>query len=261
MAVQEYKKRGGGYLGEKPDADNHLVQWQREEWGTKSGRESLKSGERYLPKKAWEALSDEEYKRTTAAKRCAAAKGEQFAAPPQDVAREGLAFPRRPWRPRREDQGRPARAGPQARACPAAPHDQGAAGSRVAPVTAARRACTTAPLLACCAGLLAACAAPAPPPSPVLAAPTAADPAAELERAPRRRYRRSYPAEGAARRVSGRPGLSASFRRRARRSMPRRSGDPRTLRVRGRGAGAGVPSSNGPARPVRPSTAALIYPE
>ena len=92
MAVQEYKKRGGGYLGEKPDADNHLVQWQREEWGTKSGRESLKSGERYLPKKAREALSDEEYKRTTAAKRCAAAKGEQFAAQPQDVARKASRF-------------------------------------------------------------------------------------------------------------------------------------------------------------------------
>ena len=59
MAVAEYKKRGGGYEGGK-DADNSLHQWTEEDWGTKSGKESGKTGERYLPKKAREALSDEE---------------------------------------------------------------------------------------------------------------------------------------------------------------------------------------------------------
>ena len=59
LAVQEYKRRGGGYVGAKR-SDNHLVQWTREEWGTRSGEESLKTGERYLPREAREALTEEE---------------------------------------------------------------------------------------------------------------------------------------------------------------------------------------------------------
>ena len=85
MAVAEYKKRGGDYKGER-DADNSLHQWSEEEWGTKSGKESGKTGERYLPKKAREALSDDEYKRTTAKKRADTKKGKQFSAQPKDVA-------------------------------------------------------------------------------------------------------------------------------------------------------------------------------
>jgi hypothetical protein len=88
MAVQAYKKAGGGYVGERPDADNHLKQWEKEDWGTKSGGESLETGERYLPRRARETLSDEEYARTTDAKRDALAKGEQFSAQPHDVARK-----------------------------------------------------------------------------------------------------------------------------------------------------------------------------
>ena len=85
MAVVEYKKAGGGYRGKK-SADNHLVQWTQEEWGTKSGEESLKTGERYLPKEAREHLTDDEYKRTTAKKRADLRKGKQFSAQPKDVA-------------------------------------------------------------------------------------------------------------------------------------------------------------------------------
>ncbi len=59
LAVSEYKREGGGYEGKKT-ADNHLVQWEREEWGTKSGQKSTDTGERYLPKNAREALTDEE---------------------------------------------------------------------------------------------------------------------------------------------------------------------------------------------------------
>ena len=88
MAVQEYKKRGGGYVGQKDDAHNSLHQWTEEEWTTKSGGKSLDTGERYLPKHAIEELSDEEYARTTAAKRDALAHGEQFSAQPADVARK-----------------------------------------------------------------------------------------------------------------------------------------------------------------------------
>lgn len=85
MAAHEYQKRGGGYLGEK-DPHNHLQEWTDEEWGTKSGGESLETGERYLPKAAREAMTDEEYARTTEAKRHDLAEGKQFSAQPEDVA-------------------------------------------------------------------------------------------------------------------------------------------------------------------------------
>ena len=85
LAVHEYKAAGGGYEGKKA-RDNHLAQWTKEEWGTKSGKESGETGERYLPKKAREALTDKEYKRTSDKKRRDTAKGKQFSAQPHDVA-------------------------------------------------------------------------------------------------------------------------------------------------------------------------------
>jgi hypothetical protein len=91
MAVREYKKRGGGYRGAK-DPHNHLVEWTEEHWGTKSGRPSGETGERYLPEAAREALTDEEYRRTTAAKRRDAKKGRQFSAQPEDVARKTAKY-------------------------------------------------------------------------------------------------------------------------------------------------------------------------
>ena len=85
LAVTEYKKAGGGYRGKK-DPHNHLVEWTREDWGTKSGKDSGDTGERYLPKQVRDALSDEEYRRTTAKKRADTRKGKQFSAQPRDVA-------------------------------------------------------------------------------------------------------------------------------------------------------------------------------
>lgn len=87
LATQEYRKAGGGYRGKKA-ADNHLQQWQEEEWGTKSGEKSLETGERYLPKKAREKLSPAEYKRTSERKRADLRKGKQFSAQPEDIARK-----------------------------------------------------------------------------------------------------------------------------------------------------------------------------
>ena len=90
MATQEYKKEGGDYEGAK-SSDNHLTQWTDEEWDTKSGRESGKTGERYLPKKARDKLTDAEYARSTAKKRADSAKGRQFSKQPEDVARKSAA--------------------------------------------------------------------------------------------------------------------------------------------------------------------------
>ena len=87
LAVAEYKKRGGGYDGKK-DAHNSLHEWTEEDWDTKSGRKSGDTHERYLPKQAREALSDEEYRRTSAKKRADTKQGKQFSAQPDDVAEE-----------------------------------------------------------------------------------------------------------------------------------------------------------------------------
>lgn len=90
LSVQEYKKEGGGYEGDKPN-DNSLKKWGDEDWGTKSGGKSNDTGERYLPKKARDGLSAEEYDRSTEKKRADTKKGKQFSGQPADVARKTAA--------------------------------------------------------------------------------------------------------------------------------------------------------------------------
>jgi hypothetical protein len=68
LAVAKYKEAGGKYSGKK-SSDNSLSKWTKQEWGTKSGKPSKETGERYLPKKAISALSNAEYAATTRAKR------------------------------------------------------------------------------------------------------------------------------------------------------------------------------------------------
>jgi hypothetical protein len=100
LAVVEYKKRGGGYRGTKSD-NNHLVQWTREDWGTKSGKPSGKTHERYLPKAARTKLSDAEYSSTTAKKRADTAQGVQFSRQPRDIAAKVSPFRERHSAPHR----------------------------------------------------------------------------------------------------------------------------------------------------------------
>ena len=87
LASSEYQAKGGGYVGGK-DPHNHLTEWTKEDWGTKSGEKSKDTGERYLPREAREELTDDEYKRTTAKKRADTKRGKQFSAQPADVARK-----------------------------------------------------------------------------------------------------------------------------------------------------------------------------
>lgn len=91
MATAEYEKEGGGFKGEKRK-DNSLRQWQDEDWGTKSGEKSADTGERYLPRKAREALSDEDYKKTSDKKRADARKGRQHSAQPAKVAEKTAKY-------------------------------------------------------------------------------------------------------------------------------------------------------------------------
>ena len=73
LLAQEYEKRGGGYLGERDDSQKNLEKWTEEEWQTQEGdaRARGEGGEtkRYLPKKAWENMSDEEKRETEEKKR------------------------------------------------------------------------------------------------------------------------------------------------------------------------------------------------
>jgi hypothetical protein len=73
-----------------------LKKWTDEEWGTKSGKPSTQgskaTGERYLPKKAREALSAEEYRRTSAKKKEDTKKGKQFSKQPEGIAKKTARF-------------------------------------------------------------------------------------------------------------------------------------------------------------------------
>jgi hypothetical protein len=62
-----------------------LKSWGEQKWTTKSGKKSSETGERYLPKKAIQALSPQEYAATTRAKRAGKAQGKQFVPQPPKV--------------------------------------------------------------------------------------------------------------------------------------------------------------------------------
>ena len=69
-----------------------LKKWSKEKWGTKSGKPSTQggkaTGERYLPKKAREALSAKEYAATSKKKREDTKKGKQHSKQPKKIAKK-----------------------------------------------------------------------------------------------------------------------------------------------------------------------------
>ena len=73
-----------------------LKKWTKEEWGTKSGKHSTQgkkaTGERYLPKKARQALSSKEYAATTKKKRADTKKGKQHSAQPKKIAKKTRSY-------------------------------------------------------------------------------------------------------------------------------------------------------------------------
>jgi hypothetical protein len=96
LVALEYKKSGGGYSGSKSSKQKSLSKWTKEEWGTKSGKPSTQgkkaTGERYLPKKAREALSSSEYAATSKAKREGIKKGKQFVKQPKSIAKKTAKY-------------------------------------------------------------------------------------------------------------------------------------------------------------------------
>jgi len=101
LAVAEYKKRGGKYAKNSAKSRNtSLGKWTRQKWGTKSGKNSVvgkkATGERYLPKKARNALTDKEYKRTSRKKRKDMKKGRQYSRQPRKISRKTRKYTRKP---------------------------------------------------------------------------------------------------------------------------------------------------------------------
>ena len=99
LLTQEYEKRGGDYKGEKDESQKNLEKWTDEEWQTQEGgtRARRDDGEtkRYLPKKAWENLSEEEKRETEQKKREGSKRGEQHVANTEEArqARKGSQAP------------------------------------------------------------------------------------------------------------------------------------------------------------------------
>jgi hypothetical protein len=95
LATQAYKSSGGGYVGPK-SSNNSLSKWTKQDWTTKSGKPSTQgssaTGERYLPRKAIESMSSQDYARTTEAKRQGRAQGRQFVSQPSDIASKTRKF-------------------------------------------------------------------------------------------------------------------------------------------------------------------------
>jgi hypothetical protein len=96
LVAQQYKKAGGGYTGSKSKKQKSLSKWTKEEWGTRSGKPSTQgskaTGERYLPKKARQALSKKEYASTSAKKRRDTKAGKQFSKQPKSIARKTARY-------------------------------------------------------------------------------------------------------------------------------------------------------------------------
>jgi len=99
LLTQEYEKRGGGYKGEKGQSQKNLEKWTEEEWQTKEGdTDAREDGEtkRYLPKKAWENMSEEEREETEQKKREGSKKGQQYVSNTQEAKqarKEAAALP------------------------------------------------------------------------------------------------------------------------------------------------------------------------
>ena len=90
LAVSLYKKSGGRYSGAKSPS-NSLSKWSSQNWTTSTGKPSGGT-RRYLPKKAWAALSPSQRAATNKAKAEGNKKGKQFVAQPKSIAQKVKKF-------------------------------------------------------------------------------------------------------------------------------------------------------------------------
>lgn len=90
LATQKYKASGGDYVGPK-SSDNSLAKWTDQKWRTSDNTPS-KGKKRYLPDKAWSALSPAEKASTNRAKAAGNRAGKQFVAQPKSIAAKTKGF-------------------------------------------------------------------------------------------------------------------------------------------------------------------------
>ena len=90
LATQKYKASGGGYEGPKK-ADNSLSKWTDQKWRTSDNKPS-EGKKRYLPDKAWGALSSGEKAATNKAKAKGNSKGKQFVRQPKAIAKKTAGY-------------------------------------------------------------------------------------------------------------------------------------------------------------------------
>lgn len=80
LLTHEYEKEGGGYKEDKKtDAQKHLSEWTDQDWKTSDGKPAEREGgtTRYLPKEAWDKLSEKEKKETNVKKQTGSKAGKQ----------------------------------------------------------------------------------------------------------------------------------------------------------------------------------------
>ena len=75
----------------KAKSQQSLSKWGAEKWRTSDGKES-KGKKRYLPDKAWDALSPSEKVATNKAKAKGNKSGKQFVAQPKKIAKKTAAY-------------------------------------------------------------------------------------------------------------------------------------------------------------------------
>jgi len=78
----------------KKPSQRSLTNWTNQDWRTKSGKPSAKTGERYLPAKAIKSLTSAEYSATTRAKRQGTSAGKQHVSQPKSIAKKTAKFRR-----------------------------------------------------------------------------------------------------------------------------------------------------------------------
>ncbi len=89
LAVQRYKKSGGGYVG--PKKETSLSKWTKQDWTTSDGKPS-EGKKRYLPKAAWSAMSAADKAATNRAKAQGNKLGKQFVPQPKKIAEWAAKF-------------------------------------------------------------------------------------------------------------------------------------------------------------------------
>ena len=93
LLVHLYKKRGGKFIGKK-SSKLSLSRWTKQKWRTRSGKPSKETGERYLPDKAWSALSAGEKAAVTRTKRKSGGTG-SYSKMPKKISAKVARFRRK----------------------------------------------------------------------------------------------------------------------------------------------------------------------